>query len=345
MSLSDREIIRDILATATKDEAIRAAHARAQAAAHKAWESRRAGRTKQRPARARIVVVDGPFAGKRILLDRATVESGTWEVPGATYRFAGAWGERIAYVAHESDSLPLLAWRAWNISVTRVEDERTSGAIRRAQLAGLTKAEAERAIARELIVELATRGSWPSTGPIAAACDVTRPSAASLAADPKIVFGRDPSAPAVEYVPAHPSENPPVMDCSCGIYCCSTWYALHAIGYTGMNAIGLIAGWGKVIEHETGYRFGRAYPLLIVVNANAATPPITAADLVRGLRRTYRVPVAAAHELAIHDKVEELVARPDSPLPAWAYDALPPDLRAAGHRHKMAKERQHGEGI
>ena len=49
--------------------------------------------------------------------------------------------------------------------------------------------------------------------------------------------------------------------CGCGIYGLKSKSSLKANKYWNFEVTGTIAGWGRVTEHEMGYRFEYAYPL------------------------------------------------------------------------------------
>jgi hypothetical protein len=309
------ERVDELRAEVAKDHAVLDRHERARSAAVKAWRTRRdiaAGkRPPTRQARARVLAVDGPFAGKTLLLERELVARDAWEIPGATYRFADSDGGRLAYLANTDPQLPFIGWRGWGFAHRRGH--------------GIPLAYD--------IPKLASGVSdvvWPGGAPLAAECNqIRRVHVAGSEQETEIA--------------AHVGEPAPQTDCSCGIYCTLTQRALHEAGHWYDDVVGLLAGWGRVVEHESGFRFARAYPVLLVVTADRDA--IASRRLFVGpLRREYGVPVAMAAPERVLDVVSEYVASATSALPEWVYRALPPDLRAAGleHDRKTRKETANG---
>ena len=299
---------------AAAGDAVLDARAVAQERARKAWRTRRAIATGQRApmrvARARCVAVDGPFAGKTLLLDRALVAGDEWAIPGALYRFADAPGGRIAYIANSDPFLPVIGWRGWQFA------HEAMGSTARRRLPLLQSGS-------DSIV-------WPGGAPLAAKCEirtVVAPATAPITAETPVTM-----------VPRH-VDGAPAFDCSCGIYSTLTHHALGRAGHESDSVVGLLAGWGRIIEHADGYRFARAYPVLLVVTTGGwASASTDVRATVRELRATYGVPVAAAIYSGVHERVADYVAAPRADLPEWVYRALPPDLRAAGLEHQRAKK-------
>ena len=62
----------------------------------------------------------------------------------------------------------------------------------------------------------------------------------------------------------HATTETPVWRCDCGIYArketAKDYFDFYDEGRT-IEVAGTVAGWGKTIEHEKGYRFEYAYPL------------------------------------------------------------------------------------
>lgn len=83
----------------------------------------------------------------------------------------------------------------------------------------------------------------------------------------------------------------PSSNCSCGIYASSLEHEhLKAATYTTVDFVaGRIALWGKVIQHERGFRAEHAYPLELIVVSYEGDPQATE-SLARELG-AYGVPV------------------------------------------------------
>lgn len=61
--------------------------------------------------------------------------------------------------------------------------------------------------------------------------------------------------------PSREGHYAPELECTCGYYCCKTKEQLYAMGYgAAAEAIGEVWLWGKVIEHEIGFRSEYCYP-------------------------------------------------------------------------------------
>lgn len=52
----------------------------------------------------------------------------------------------------------------------------------------------------------------------------------------------------------------PADGCSCGVYAFNAPYEVKSQGYVGQTLLGEVYLWGKVIEHERGYKAQYAYP-------------------------------------------------------------------------------------
>jgi hypothetical protein len=100
----------------------------------------------------------------------------------------------------------------------------------------------------------------------------------------------------------------PQADCSCGIYAFKTRQDLEGSEYAQMPVHGRVALWGRVIEHEHGYRAQRAYPAQLWV---AAHLPIGVVDQ---LRTKYGVPIVGTFP-AGGEWVEPPPAAPPLPNP------------------------------
>jgi hypothetical protein len=79
----------------------------------------------------------------------------------------------------------------------------------------------------------------------------------------------------------------PSWDCQCGFYGYKSEEALAASGYVSMQSgetvQGRVALWGRVIDHELGYRAERAYPQLLYLCGNQFD------DVVRRLAERYAI--------------------------------------------------------
>jgi hypothetical protein len=94
--------------------------------------------------------------------------------------------------------------------------------------------------------------------------------------------------------PEHPHE-PPADDCKCGIWTVCHPMLLDEIGWTsappsgisrlpGVMVVGEVSLWGKIIQHERGWRAGFAYPRHLYVFTDDPMLPET-------LRERYGIPV------------------------------------------------------
>lgn len=63
--------------------------------------------------------------------------------------------------------------------------------------------------------------------------------------------------------------NPPGSDCSCGIYAFKDLTALHQVVHEA-DVLGRVALWGRIVEHESGYRAEYAYPQVLFYGAYSA---------------------------------------------------------------------------
>lgn len=166
---------------------------------------------------------------------------------------------------------------------------------------------------------------WDMDGPLVARCG-----------------GGSPAADATEDKPDHSAPN---WDCSCGIYCTTTLGTLRSAGFSEPDVYGVLAGWGKVIEHETGWRVARAYPLAIIVNSAASSvdggvfsdeeAARTLRARVSDLGRAYRVPAILAMPERAVGSIASLVAA--GRLYGWAEDAMPSDVRLERTLRKIGK--------
>jgi hypothetical protein len=98
----------------------------------------------------------------------------------------------------------------------------------------------------------------------------------------------------------------PQADCSCGIYAFKTRQDLEGSEYGHMPVYGRVALWGRVIEHEHGYRAQRAYPTQLWVAADLAI------GVVDHLRTKYGVAIAGTFPRG----ERQLEAQPGIPAPS-----------------------------
>ena len=61
----------------------------------------------------------------------------------------------------------------------------------------------------------------------------------------------------------HSGQPAPQVNCTCGLYASKRNHRLHVTLSTGVMVMGQVALWGRVIEHETGFRAQYAYPLTL----------------------------------------------------------------------------------
>lgn len=85
----------------------------------------------------------------------------------------------------------------------------------------------------------------------------------------------------------------PVWECSCGFYAYKTDAALTASEYLGVaggfTVGGRVALWGRVIDHELGYRAERAYPQVLYLRGDRLD------DLIKRLADCYAVECMPRH--------------------------------------------------
>ncbi len=95
----------------------------------------------------------------------------------------------------------------------------------------------------------------------------------------------------------HPGEHEaPDEQCVCGVYACDDANAaLFYAHRSGSAVVGRTKLWGRVVEHEAGWRAERAYPESIYVPREHFAE--AAEDVAAHLARRYRVPVRVVDEL------------------------------------------------
>ena len=87
----------------------------------------------------------------------------------------------------------------------------------------------------------------------------------------------------------------PALDCTCGIYSFTSLDELCRQGYQGQEILGEVYLWGRIIEHERGYRSQYAYPKKLylgsTVHHSGGARSIEAAALASYLGFLYGVPM------------------------------------------------------
>jgi len=129
--------------------------------------------------------------------------------------------------------------------------------------------------------------SWHPGQPLVARC---------RGADCKAFLGR-----------AHDAHDAPHTDCTCGIYAAKALRRLCSEGYEWCGIHGEVYLWGKVVEHELGWRAQLAYPKNFFLSPDAL--PFTLAEIQSRLR------MLAAYRIDI------FVADPKGNIPLWAKDS------------------------
>jgi hypothetical protein len=73
------------------------------------------------------------------------------------------------------------------------------------------------------------------------------------------------------------AHEPPQTDCTCGIYAAKTLHHLRSAGFERYGICGEVFLWGKVVEHERGWRAQLAYPKNLFLSPDAL--PFTLAEI------------------------------------------------------------------
>ena len=63
----------------------------------------------------------------------------------------------------------------------------------------------------------------------------------------------------------HDAHEVPQTDCTCGVYAAKNVEHLRKIGLDRRGVIGEVNLWGKVVEHEQGFRAQFAYPRILIL--------------------------------------------------------------------------------
>lgn len=283
-----------------------------------------------RPVRLAVTVMDGPYAGRTLLVGNPVPPKLTLPLQGGStvdYRIEKRGNAYLAFrggaPALADRDIPRIGWRMWNL----------------VQKDPIT-VEGEVMIAGELALTSVNGEEWPNTGPLVAACS---PGGTAF-----MVTVAQMGDVAIAETHRAPQES-----CTCGIYAARTFDWLEGQSYA-RQVFGLVSGWGRTVQHEQGWRFERAYPLALVIDqyayADEAGPreshplmgdvltdapagaPVEAEAmrLAKVLARTYRVPVAVGSV----DSATEMVTRilQLGKVPEWVYTALPPDLAGVTKR-------------
>jgi hypothetical protein len=106
---------------------------------------------------------------------------------------------------------------------------------------------------------------------------------------------------------AHHAHDAPQVNCTCGVYAARSLEYLRSAGYGEYGICGEVYLWGKVVEHERGWRAQLAYPRNLFLPPDAL--PFTLAQIQARLKMliTYRIDIC--------------VADPKGNIPLWAKDA------------------------
>jgi len=139
---------------------------------------------------------------------------------------------------------------------------------------------------------------WDTTG-LKSVCGEPWPPGQPLAAGCRVFVGRAENA--------HDTHDAPQEKCTCGIYAAKTFHHLCSAGYDKYGVHGEVFLWGKVVEHERGWRAQLAYPKNLFLSPDVL--PFTLAEIQSRLKilTTYRIDLC--------------VADPKRNIPLWAKDA------------------------
>ena len=121
----------------------------------------------------------------------------------------------------------------------------------------------------------------------------------------------------------HDAHDVPQANCTCGIYAVKTLDHFRSAGYERFGICGEVFLWGKVVEHELGYRAQLAYPKNFFLSPDAL--PFTLAEIQSRLNMltAYRSDV--------------FVADPNGNIRLWAKDS---GYDAAGLGYLIERSKQ-----
>ena len=144
-----------------------------------------------------------------------------------------------------------------------------------------------------------------------------------IAVDGELVSAYTPAgwparAPIVARCYEHPgAHEAPDERCVCGVYACDDANAaLFYAHRSGSAVVGRTKLWGRVVEHEAGWRAERSYPESIYVPREHFED--SAEEVAAHLARRYGVPVRVVDELrsVLADPDSEPTPPSDIPMPA-----------------------------
>jgi hypothetical protein len=110
-------------------------------------------------------------------------------------------------------------------------------------------------------------------------------------------------------------ERIPVQGCSCGIYAFTTPNQVKEQGYTNQDLLGEVYLWGRVIEHERGFKAEYAYPKNIFAKAFELWRPSANAVLRNGPeKKLYDRYLLQSEYVAVRYNVPFQVINTDHPI-------------------------------
>lgn len=137
--------------------------------------------------------------------------------------------------------------------------------------------------------------------------------------------------------PQHPPGEVPGSDCMCGLYAASSLRSLVRAGvlqHPTVGAVGAIAMWGRVVEHDRGVRSSLAYPARIrLVCGRCLSERRGPVDPLRVVSRDGQpVPLCAAH-LGSEEAGVPAADVEAHLLGAYAVELMPAEIAVAGLGH------------